>query len=163
MFGYAGRLMPIDERWQQMTRTDWETFANVWLAELHGSPSDSESDVSQTVVMMNFTAAPDHQCQFIRAAVAHAESDDELGQIAAGPVEHLLGWHGEKLIAQVEQQAGADPKFARMLTGVWKYMISDEVWARVQAIQVRVLDPLYPSTEDSDDTEPGAAADRPRE
>jgi hypothetical protein len=77
--------------------------------------------------------------------MAQAESDDELGHIAAGPVEHLLGWNGELFIAQIEQLAAADPKFARMLTGVWKYKIPEAVWARVQAIQASVPDPLRPA------------------
>ena len=145
-----------------------EIEARAWLAELRDSPVDPgtdlpqmavlmsyaaeldpEWDLSMMVVMMNFTAAADDQWQFIRGAVAYAGSDDELGQIAAGPLEHLLGWHGEKFITQVEQQAGADPKFARMLTGAWKYRMSDEVWARVQAIQARVPDPLSASAGES--------------
>ena len=90
---------------------------------------------------MNFTADPDHQWQFIRSAVAHADSDDELRHIAAGPVEHLLGRQGKDFLARVEAQAEADGTFARMLTGVWKHTMADEVWARVQAIQGTVSDP----------------------
>jgi hypothetical protein len=142
--------MPIDERWQQMTPADWDAFAQAWLAELRESPLAAESDICQAVVLMNFTAAPDHQWRFIRAAVAHAECDDELGHIAAGPLEHLLGWHGEKFIGRVEEQAAADAKFARMLTGVWKYMMPDSVWARVQAIQARIPDPLNASADEPD-------------
>ena len=55
-------------------------------------------DYDQSVVMMNFTARPEQQWKFILAAVNHANSDDELGHLAAGPIEHLLGWHGEKFI-----------------------------------------------------------------
>jgi hypothetical protein len=127
--------MPIDERWERLGPSDWEAFARAWLAELRGE-SDSESDVGQSVVMMNFTAKPEHQWQFILAAVVHA-SGEELGHIAAGPVEHLLGKHGAKYIDQVDRHAGADPKFARMLSGVWKYMMTDDVWARVEVLKAR--------------------------
>jgi hypothetical protein len=96
--------------------------------------------VGQSVVMMNFTARPEHQWQFILAAIAHA-SDDELGHIAAGPMEHLLGKHGDKYIEKVEQRAEADPRFARMLAGVWKYMMSDDLWTRVEALKAK-----YPAT-----------------
>jgi hypothetical protein len=72
----------------------------------------------------------------------HADSDDELRHIAAGPLEHLLGWHANDVIARVEAQAAADHKFARTLTAVWQYMMSDEVWARVEAMQATVSDPL---------------------
>jgi hypothetical protein len=94
---------------------------------------------------MEFTATPEQQWQFILPAVALAETDDELACIAAGPIEHLLGWHGEKYIEKVERQAATDPQFGRALTGVWKYLIKDEIWARVQALQARVPDPLRPS------------------
>lgn len=128
--------MPIDERWEQLGPSDWEAFARAWVAELRGESADLQSDVSQSVVMMSFTAKPEHQWQFILAAVAQA-SDEELGHVAAGPVEHLLGKHGAKYIDQVERHAEANPKFARMLSGVWKYMMTDDVWARVESLKAR--------------------------
>ena len=91
---------------------------------------------------MNFTASPESQWSFLVKAVAHAQSEEELGHIAAGPLEHLLGKHGASMIDRVEQLAATDEKFARMLTGAWRYMMSDSVWQRVQAIQARVQNPL---------------------
>lgn len=131
--------MPIDKRWERLELSDWDAFAKAWIAELRGSSAGSESDVGQSVVMMNITATPEQQWQFILAAVAHA-SEEELGHIAAGPIEHLLGKHGEKYIREVERRAASDPKFARMLSGVWKYMMTDEVWARVEALKARFPD-----------------------
>jgi hypothetical protein len=129
--------MPLDEHWDQLKSSDWEAFAHAWMAELRGVPESPDSDVGQSVVMMNFTAGPEHQWQFVRAAISQAESDEELGHIAAGPMEHLMGWHGADYIDAVEAQAASDPKFARMLAGVWKYMMNDEVWRRVQALKAR--------------------------
>jgi len=48
-----------------------------------------------------------------------------------------LGKHGEQYIDQVERRAEADPTFARMLAGVWKYMMTDDVWARIEALKAR--------------------------
>jgi hypothetical protein len=112
------------------------------LAELRSADGAAASDYGQRVVMMNFTAAPEEQWRFIVAAIESASSDSDLGHIAAGPVEHLLGWHGEKFIDRVEQRAGQDPRFARAMTGVWQYKMSDDVWTRVRAIQAKVSDPL---------------------
>jgi hypothetical protein len=126
--------MPVDERWNQLNDSDWDQFAKAWIADLQNGPDSSESDVGQSVVMMNFTASSDHQWRFILAAVTHA-SDEDLGHIAAGPLEQLLGHNGAGYIDRVEQRAKADPKFARMLTGVWQYMMTDEVWARVEALK----------------------------
>jgi hypothetical protein len=129
-------------------------FAAAWLAELRDGPPAGESEVGKAVVMMNLIDPPEQQWAFIQAAVAQAASDDELGNIAAGPMEHLLGHHGDQFIAAVEEEAARDAKFARMLTGVWKYMMSDEVWGRVQAIQARVPDRLKPSRCEAYEAEP---------
>jgi hypothetical protein len=128
--------MPIDERWARLGPADWDAFAQSWIDELRGHAADSEGGAGQSVTMMTFTATPHQQWQFILAAIAHA-SDEELCHIAAGPVEHLLGKHGDTYIDEVERRAESDPKFARMLSGVWKYMMSDEVWARVEALKAR--------------------------
>src|SRR5712664_2576918 len=105
--------MPIDERWQRLSDSDWDAFAQSWITYLRGSVHDSNADVGQQVVMMNFMAGPEQQWKFILAAVAHA-SDEELGHIAAGPVEHLLSKHGSEYIEKIGQHAENDPKFARM-------------------------------------------------
>jgi hypothetical protein len=129
--------LPIDERWHELSPSDWDAFARAWLAELRSPATGSDSNVGPSVVMMNFTATPEQQWQFILAAVAHAESDDELKHIAAGPIEHLLGKHGEKYIECVEKQAETDPKFARAISSVWKHLMSDAVWARVTGLKTR--------------------------
>jgi hypothetical protein len=136
--------MRTSEKWDQMTDADWTSFAASWLEELHSPIEPTDSDIGQSVVFMNFTATPAQQWKFIVAAVACAKSDEELGHLATGPMEHLLGHYGENIIAQVEDRSKSDSAFARMLTGVWKYMISDEVWKRIQAIQAGVKDPLDP-------------------
>jgi hypothetical protein len=81
--------------------------------------------------------------KFILLATSLAETDEELGDIAAGSIEYLLGRAGKEFIDLVEQETKINPKFARTLTGVWKYMMTDEVWARVQALQAKVKDRLH--------------------
>ena len=137
--------MQIDSRWDNLNPTDWAAFAEAWLIELRGSTSDEESDVGEAVVRMNFTATPEQQWAFILAAVSLAESDEELGHIAAGPIEHLLGWHGKDYIDLVEQHSERNPKFARALTGVAQYLMPDEVWSRIRALQRRVTNPIQDS------------------
>ena len=129
-------------KWDKMNPEDWELFADDWLKELRAAEPNEEDNLRQTVVLMNFTASADAQWQFILASVAKAESDDELGHIAAGPLEHLLGRHGSEFIERVEQQATQDVKFARAMTGMRKYLMSDEVWLRVEAVRKSVPNPL---------------------
>ncbi len=94
--------------------------------------------MGERVVLLSFTAAPELQWRFILLAIALAQTDEELGHIAAGPIEHLLGWHGEQFIARVESEASAAPKFARAMVRVWRYRMSDDIWFRVQALQARI-------------------------
>lgn len=107
------------------------------MNELRACVPDDQRTIGESVVLMNFTAAADQQWQFILAAVEHAQADEELAHIAAGPMEHLLGKHGVTYIDEIEHRAATDPKFARMLKGVARYRMSEEVWARVQALKQR--------------------------
>ena len=139
--------MPIDERYDELADADWDAFARSWLEELQDptfDPDDDSDSWSERVLIMNLLARPELQWRFILKAIALADSDDALGHIAAGPLEHLLGLHGETFIAQVEERAVIDPKFARTLTGMWRHVMSDSIWARVQALQARVSNPLPP-------------------
>jgi hypothetical protein len=87
------------------------------------------------VTDFRFSSSPALQWKFILLAISLAETDEQLGDISAGNIEHLLGWHGEKYIENIEQEAENNPKFARALTGVWKYKMTDEIWERVQKLQ----------------------------
>jgi hypothetical protein len=138
--------MPVNDYWEQFESFEWQDFARRWLAEIRNDPWDEGSEVGQAVVSMNFTARAELQWQFILIAVSLAQSDDELSHIAAGPIEHLLGWHGEDYNHPVEEQAAINPKFARALTGVWRYKMSDEIWSRLERLKAGVSEPLRPST-----------------
>lgn len=61
------------------------------------------------------------------------ESDFVLDNLAAGPLETVLGHHGEKVIGRIEELAAEHERFRMLLRGVWKNLMSDGVWARVQA------------------------------
>ena len=131
--------MKLDERWDRLQPSAWDRFARAWIAELSGESAESEPSVGEKVVMMTFTARPEHQWRFILAALAHA-SEGELCHIAAGPLEDLLSKHGAEYIDEVERRAEVDPKFARMLSGVWRLTMSDDVWVRVEALQAKYGD-----------------------
>ncbi|MGW8392015.1 DUF6869 domain-containing protein [Pseudoduganella sp. HUAS MS19] len=68
------------------------------------------------------------------AAKDHRFSDHDVGIMAAGALEDLLSCHGPAFIDRVEQEAKKNRRFAWMLGGVWKSEMSDETWARVQAV-----------------------------
>lgn len=128
--------------WGAWTDSDWDGLAAAWITELRGDVAEADEGVGMRVVMMNFMATADQQWRFIDAALRHADTDDDLGHIAAGPFEQLLSKHGDDYIAIVEDRATQDPQFARMATGAWRHMMTDEVWGRLQAVQAACPEPL---------------------
>ncbi|MFZ0494401.1 MAG: DUF6869 domain-containing protein [Methylocella sp.] len=61
-------------------------------------------------------------------------TDQMLANIAAGPLEDLLRYHGERLIDRIEEMTQSDPVFKKMLGAVWRNTIPDDVWNRVKAV-----------------------------
>ena len=61
-------------------------------------------------------------------------SDFLLSNLAAGPLEDLLARSGDTFIERIEELAQKDEKFSRLLAGLWKNSISDEIWARIQRV-----------------------------
>ncbi|QDV46740.1 hypothetical protein Enr13x_66490 [Stieleria neptunia] len=132
----------LDPRWDELTDAEWDQFAIAWNAELNGSEEshplprlpwlldDPPSGASDFVVPMNFTASPNAQWKFILAAYSHGNVDTH-GHLAAGPVEHLLGNHGNDYISVVEKSAAEDPGFANMLRGCYQYRMTADVWRRL--------------------------------
>lgn len=130
--------MGLADSWDAISDETWKTFARDWLAELAlESDQKTEDDWRGRVVMMNFAARAGAQWNFILAAMEAARTADERGQIAAGPVEHLLWKHGEEFIGPLEQLSAEKADWAEMMAGVWRHGFSDDVWERVQAIKDR--------------------------
>ena len=117
-------------------KADWPDdqitqLATAWLAEIADASGD---EIGQQVVTMNFTAPANTQWAFISACIADAHTDEQLGAIAAGPLEHLMGKFGADHIDRVEARADADPRFRTAVQHMWQYRIADDVWSRLQAL-----------------------------
>lgn len=76
------------------------------------------------------------ECLDVVIAILNEAHDDDfiLANLAAGPLEELLVAHGTELIDAIESLSNQDPNFKKLLGGVWKNDMSDELWARVQAV-----------------------------
>jgi hypothetical protein len=62
------------------------------------------------------------------------QSTEVMQLLSAGPIEDLLAKRGQDFIDRVETRAKSEPSFARVLGGVWKSTMSDEIWSRLQAV-----------------------------
>lgn len=129
-------MKPSEMQWPlRWRREDMPALATEWIAELRANAPIADDDVGTTVTLMNFTASADVQWTFLQAAVDAAESEEEICAVAAGPFEHLLGHHGDLYIDEVERLCREEPKWRRVANSAWRYMMSDAVWARVQALK----------------------------
>lgn len=76
---------------------------------------------------------PDAAFDVILSILAADDSDVIEANLAAGPLEDLLGYHGPAYIDRIEGEAARNPRFRHLLGGVWQNAMTDEVWVRVQA------------------------------
>jgi len=95
-------------------------------------------DASAAIIAMTIMSPPEEQWRMLLEAVRQARDEQDLRHIAVVPIEGLLGRHGPEYIDRVETRAAADPRFARVILDVQRYMMTDEVWARVQVLQAQV-------------------------
>jgi hypothetical protein len=58
-----------------------------------------------------------------------------LANLAAGPLEDLLVYHGPAVIERVEALAAEDTAVSQLLSGVWRNAIREDVWQRIQAMR----------------------------
>ncbi len=104
---------------------------------------DDPTGAVMTITGLTFAADADEQWGVILDLIARApDEEDVLQTLAAGPLEGFLGRFDGEVIDRVEAEAARDPKFRRVLSGVWKHGMSDPVWGRIRAIQATVPDPL---------------------
>jgi hypothetical protein len=61
-------------------------------------------------------------------------TSEDIAYIAAGPAEDLLCHYGDAFIGRFEEMAQKEPAFRRLLGGVWKRTMHDNVWERVLAV-----------------------------
>jgi hypothetical protein len=74
---------------------------------------------------------PEQALRLINKILASTQHEYVLANLAAGPLEILLGHHGKEVIADVERLAKSDPRFRSLLQGVWQNLMDDQTWGRV--------------------------------
>jgi Family of unknown function (DUF6869) len=76
---------------------------------------------------------PEQAWLMILRLVDLAPDDRTLANVAAGPLEDLLGSQPSVFIDRVEHQSRTDAKFRRCLSGVWGWSsIPDDVQERMR-------------------------------
>jgi len=83
---------------------------------------------------------PDQALKLILEVLDRNQSPQILANLAAGPLEDLLVFHGSAIIDRVEKLARQAPMFRKLLGGVWKNDIENDVWLRLEKFRVSLGD-----------------------
>jgi hypothetical protein len=114
-----------------------QQIAQTWI-EMHRLPDDSQEREAKFWAFERLSNLvqenPEEAWRVIEAMRRLDGSDWILANIAAGPLENSLVYHGDKFIDRFEVLAREDQQFRKLLGAVWQNNMSDALWARVKAI-----------------------------
>lgn len=131
-----------------MSLTDWQNWLNdkgneellidAWISyneALEDSP-EKDTNIWAYNVLESTLVYKDPQLSWslILKILKSDLSDRVFSMLAAGPLEDLLGEHGDTIVPLVDKEAKKNPKFLKLLGGVWKNSISDENWKHIQSL-----------------------------
>jgi len=134
--------------WRDERRND---LVRTYLKDVGERQEDDPTGAIGAIIFMTVAADLDEQWEIVLDLIEQAPEDDHvLGNLAAGPLEGLLGRFDGEAIDRVEEKASQDPRFRRVLSGVWQLTMSDSTWRRVQAIQRTEPNPLPAYHEEND-------------
>jgi hypothetical protein len=114
-----------------------QEIAEAWIRVMKaddGSPEEADNDWAFSIVYDMIDDDPEHGWPMILEILRRDDGVAILEVLSAGPLEDLLAKHGPAFIDRVEAEARRNPVFARLLGGVWKNQMTDEIWARVLAV-----------------------------
>jgi hypothetical protein len=120
-----------------MNPVELSLLASAWVAYWRSEEGTGEREQLNWATAREWDLvrhAPEDAWQLILAILACDNAPEIQEVLSAGPLEDLLAYHGPTFIERVERQARTDPEFAALLGGVWQNAMSEEVWARVQAV-----------------------------
>jgi hypothetical protein len=114
---------------------EWHRWAK-WVRDPHRDETLAGELVGWQEFNWAVESQPELAWQAILAALVQPRVEAYLGTLAAGPLEDLLCAHGETFIDRIEVEAQSNPKFASLLSGVWRSTMPEHVWHRVQPLAI---------------------------
>jgi hypothetical protein len=110
-------------------------LAAMWIEANARSPVErSRDDLHRTMFELCRHLASNNRMQgleFVRRVLAQTDDWWLLGSLAAGLLEDLVCSEDEAVLIHVEADAARDPRFRRLLSGVWYQSVSPASAARI--------------------------------
>ena len=76
---------------------------------------------------------PELGFKLIVFALTYFKEPFEIGCLAAGPLENLVYFHGERMIDEIEREAKDNEQFRLLLSGIWgESDVNPQIWHRIQ-------------------------------
>ena len=113
-------MINLKEKWIEYTHSNDKSLFEAWQV-LHD-------------LVFN---QPQKAWKVILDILEETNSDEIIGNLAAGPFEDILSEHGDIFIDEVEIKARQNPKFTKLVLGVYQGGMSESVWSRIQVLQGR--------------------------
>jgi hypothetical protein len=120
-----------------MDQKDTLNLARAWIALQYSREPrlDDDTNLWAHSRLWDLSRTDPEACLSVIIAVVKLDGSDHiLSNLAAGPLEDLLGAHGNDVIDEIEHLAGQQPAIRKMMKGVWKNNIDDEIWRRLQLL-----------------------------
>jgi hypothetical protein len=87
---------------------------------------------------------PQEAFELITSILSSTNDEVVLENLAAGPLETLLVWHGQEIIGSIKNYAAKDLRFKWLLAGVWPNNINPLIWQQLIALTKGISDVLPP-------------------
>ena len=124
----------------RLSRAEIEAWATAYIEAVQ-SPDHLKEDyplwwsIERFMLVLPDQSADPEDCWLaILEVLSRNPHERVLGNLAAGPLEDLVDYHGPAFIERIEQHARRDPAFRALLRGVWKGS-TPEVWRRIELAQ----------------------------
>jgi hypothetical protein len=110
--------------------------ADAWIAYWLAGKGSSEREATAWATDLYELEYDDPETLWQLILTIHSKDQSPQIQevLSAGPVESLLDKHGDRFIERIEVQAQQDPRFARLLGGVWTNTMAHSIRQRLQRV-----------------------------
>lgn len=121
--------------WTKMSELELQKIAEAWIEVHHRSEDENGEHFWAFIKLSDLCDNEPEVCWKVIHLIRQLDgSDTILANLAAGPLENLLVYHGSDFIDRIEALAAHDQQFKKLLGAVWQRDMPDAIWKRVKAV-----------------------------
>jgi hypothetical protein len=117
--------------------SEFEQIAVSWI-NLHHAELNSDEYIEEFWSfdkLSDFCRKRPHDSWKVIVEIYERNSGNKvISNLAAGPIEDLLVYHGNLALILIDQYCHEEHKFVEVMKLIWKNSMSDEVWGQLQRL-----------------------------